>query len=475
MYLFNPLSFDVFNWVLFLVEFAPHVIGALAVLVVLLPRSQKKYPILFVPVLISTMVTSVIICSWEDAYYNKYPIFAQPSLRSALEAYITKQPADELTAGNDNTVNLLEVEEILESNQYAPTFGYYEIKYLIQDLLRHTVFHWDTHNEDNIDEGYNKGNDWFAKMLGPTMMYTTGLYPTGTETLEEAQNHKIDYVADAIQLTPGMTVLDIGCGWSYTAKRLSEVHGANVTGVTLSKEQLKFGKSFNQNNPKVRLEYQNAMLLAERQDLIPQPGKFDRVVSLEMAEHVGIRRYQEFLKIIRNDLLSDDGIFYFQVAGLRRAWRYEDLVWGLFMGENVFPGADASCPLGWVVEQVERAGFEVQRVHNTGSHYSRTLQHWLDNWRSNQSYITSKYGGFAYRRWEVFLAWSVRVARQGSSTLFMLTLTKAGEEGRRVNSQAHLVPKAFPNQASFETVQVEEIMANIERQQKVALAKSHTN
>ena len=110
-------------------------------------------------------------------------------------------------------------------------------------------------------------------------------------------------------------------------------------------------------------------------------------------------------------------------------------------GECVFPGADASCPLGWVSSQVERAGFEIQRVHNMGSHYSRTLAHWLENWRSNEQYIVEKYGAKAYRRWEVFLAWSVRAARQGSSTLFMLTLTKAGVEDRRIKSQAHLVPK----------------------------------
>ena len=111
------------------------------------------------------------------------------------------------------------------------------------------------------------------------------------------------------------------------------------------------------------------------------------------------------------------------------------------MGEHVFPGADASCPLGWISTQVERAGFEIQRVHNMGSHYSRTLAHWLENWRANKDYIVGRYGPVPYRRWEVFLAWSVRAARRGSSTLFMLTLTKAGQEGRRIESQKHLVPK----------------------------------
>merc|ERR1712127_495299 len=276
-------------------------------------------------------------------------------------------------------------------------------------------------------------------------MYTSGLYPTGKETLTEAQNYKIDYVADAIQLKPGMSVLDIGCGWTYVANRLTEKYGANVTGITLSKEQLAYGTVLNAKND-VTIHLQDAMQLKDRDDL-PEEG-FDRVTSLEMAEHVGIRRYQEFLGVA-HDMLKDDGVFYFQVAGLRRAWRYEDLTWGLFMGEHVFPGADASCPLGWITTQVERAGFEIQRVHNMGSHYSRTLAHWLDNWRSNEDYIKGKYGAVAYRRWEVFLAWSVRAARQGSSTLFMLTLTKAGEEPRRIESQAHLVPKDVPKAGNF--------------------------
>ena len=236
-----------------------------------------------------------------------------------------------------------DLQDILESEKYPPTFGVHEIRYLMGDLLRHTVFHTNDHNRDNIHEGYNKGNEWFRHFLGESMMYTSGLYPVGNETLEEAQDYKIDYVADAIELEPGMSVLDVGCGWSHMARRLTEKHGANVTGITLSREQHAHGTELNAGNGATIL-HQDAMTLRVRRDL-PEGG-FDRVTSLEMAEHVGIRRYQEFLALAR-DMLKDDGVFYLQVAGLRRSWRYEDLVWGLFMGEHVFPGADASCPLGW--------------------------------------------------------------------------------------------------------------------------------
>jgi len=189
---------------------------------------------------------------------------------------------------------------------------------------------------------------------------------------------------------------------------------------------------------------QDAMNFAkDRPEHIPEGG-FDKITSLEMAEHVGIKRYDEFLRMVKS-VLKDDGVFYFQVAGLRREWQYEDLVWGLFMGEHVFPGADASCPLGWVSSHIEAAGFEIQRVSNLGNHYSRTLQQWLDEWNKDKEKTIANYGEKAWRRWEVFLAWSVRVARQGSSTVFMFTLTKAGQGGKyeatRIDAQDRLVPQ----------------------------------
>jgi len=447
MKLSNPAGIDIFEIVLFLVEYSHYIIGAAVVLaapLVLnvqpkLDTSGNKKAVytkaislaLFPLGLILVIVASIIGASWEDAYVRGYKIFKFPSLRTKLENYIE--------TGNDD------LNGILESDKYAPTFGLHEVRYLMTDLLSHTIFHTNNHNEGNIDEGYNKGNDWFKATLGETMTYTSGLYPTGKETLKEAQDYKIDYVADSIQLEPGMSVLDIGCGWSYMANRFTEKYGANVTGITLSKEQRAYGIELNAKNS-AKILLQDAMQLRERDDL-PEDG-FDRITSLEMAEHVGIRRYQEFLGMVHG-MMKDDGVFYFQVAGLRRAWRFEDLIWGLFMGEHVFPGADASCPLGWVSTQVERAGFEIQRVHNMGSHYSRTIAHWLEHWRSNKDGIEKKYGAQAYRRWEVFLAWSVRVARQGSSTLFMLTLTKAGVEGRRIESQDHLVPKDVPRASAI--------------------------
>ena len=386
-------------------------------------RRWRLLSLLSLPLILLVLVIAITMGSYEDAAAKGYDP-SLPSLRQALETYIE-------TGKGTNAV------DIIESGKYAPTIGKYELKYLLTDLMSHTLLHLDAHNGMNIPIAYNKGNDWFRATLGEPMVYTSGIYENGDESLMDAQNHKLDFVADSIQLEKGEKVLDIGCGWGRLAKYFTDKFGAQVTGVTLSKEQKKFADELNGNNG-AKIVLQDAMKLHERKDLVPEGG-FDKITCLEMAEHVGIKRYDEFLSRV-HDLLKDDGILYFQVAGLRREWQYEDIVWGLFMGEHIFPGADASTPMGWVTTHLERNGFEVQRVHNLGTHYSRTLAQWLEEWNLAKDDIVAKYGDVAWRRWEVFLAWSVRIARQGSSTVFMIAATKHGNEKMRIEAQKHFAP-----------------------------------
>lgn len=412
---------DCFDVVLAMVEHTHYIIAFNVLALMFVKRKMIIPTILFLPLVWGVLILATITGSFEDAKLKGYNTDL-PSMREALEMYIEDNQGD--------------LNEILESNKYAPTFGQHEINYLLKDLLVHTLWHSDEHNHLNIPIGYNKGNDWFAATLGEPMVYTSGIYKNGNESLMEAQRYKLDYVAHAIELKKGEKVLDIGCGWGRLVQHFSDEYDADVTGITLSTEQRKFALELNKHN-KGKILLQDGMKMHERTDL--PAGGFDKITSLEMAEHVGIKRYQEFLTKV-HALLKDDGILYFQVAGLRRQWQYEDLVWGLFMGEHVFPGADASCPMGWVTKHLEKAGFEVQRVSNLGNHYSRTLYQWLETWRASKDAISAKYGAVAWRRWEVFLAWSVRVARQGSSTVFMITATKQGVESRRIKTQAHLVP-----------------------------------
>lgn len=425
---YYPDTMDIFDYVLFYAEFAPTLIAVTIGLLFLVRPNIRLYIVLLVPlVLLCAIITTITTSHVGDDYSKHNYDLSLPSLRVALEDYIETGKGD--------------AHSILESGKYKPSFGKHEISYLLKDLLRHTLLHTDTHNEDNIEEGYNKGNNWFEATLGEPMVYTSGIYPNPDDDLATGQKYKLDFVANAIDLKEDDHVLDIGCGWGRLAHHFSNNYGAKVTGLTLSSDQLAYGKKLNAEHVSkgnVNLMLQNAMTYTEDNKSYPKGG-FDKITCLEMAEHVGIKRYQEFLNIVRG-MLKDDGTLYFQVAGLRRWWQYEDLVWGLFMGEHIFPGADASCPLGWVVGQLERAGFEVQRANNLGTHYSRTLYQWQEEWIKRKDSLIKQYGAENWRRWEVFLRWSVRVARQGSSTVFMITATKAGHEGARVAAQRRLLP-----------------------------------
>jgi len=141
-----------------------------------------------------------------------------------------------------------------------------------------------------------------------------------------------------------------------------------------------------------------------------------------MAEHVGLANFQLFLKNIYG-MLEDDGMYYMQVAGLRKGSNWQDTQWGLFMSRWIFPGADASTPLNWYVHQLESAGFEVHSVENVGRHYSHTLHGWYKNWQANQDKLPG-YDARLKRLWDIFLAWSVVAAGQGSATCYQIVCHK---------------------------------------------------
>jgi len=308
---------------------------------------------------------------------------------------------------------------LLKRNQlFSMSFTPGDVEFYLKTFIAQNLGHSMEHDESEIAHVYDRGNDFYNWFLGETMIYTSGIFRDRDETLEEGQRRKLDTVCKYVQMKPGDEHLDIGCGWGTLINHAAKHYGTNSTGITLAKEQAEWAwgvadEMGTRDNIQIFVDdYRN--LPAKR---------YDKITCLEMAEHVGIKNFQKFLLQVKG-MLKDDGIFYLQIAGLRRPWQYEDLVWGLFMGKYIFPAADASCPLGFVVDQVERAGFEVHRVENCGVHYSLTIKKWYDNWVANKEAVLEKYGERWFRMWMIFLAWSAIIAAQGSSTVFMITLTK---------------------------------------------------
>jgi cyclopropane fatty-acyl-phospholipid synthase-like methyltransferase len=322
-------------------------------------------------------------------------------------------------------------------------FTWGDVKFYFREFLGQNVTHSVESDHGDIAHVYNRGNDFYNWFLGPSMTYTSGIFRSPDETLEVAQERKLETVCKYVQMKPGDKHLDIGCGWGPLIVHAAKNYGTQSTGITLAKEQAEWANKRAADNgvaDKVKVivdDYRNLPVT-----------KYDKITCLEMAEHVGIKNFQKFLLQVRG-MLKDDGIFYLQIAGLRRPWHFEDLIWGLFMGKYIFPGADASCPLGFVVNQAERAEFEVHRVENCGVHYGLTIRKWYENWKSNEAAIVAKYGQRWFRMWMVFLGWSVIVAGQGGSTVFMITLTKNTRNDKGTVSPEEAKDQPFSREARW--------------------------
>ena len=308
-------------------------------------------------------------------------------------------------------------------------------------------------DEEQVRDHYDRGDDFYGWFLGPRMVYTSGIVSdiTREESLEQLQDNKLAIVCEKIGLKRGDTVLDIGCGWGTLARYASVNYGALVTGATLGRNQTAWGN--NGLRKDCVPESQSRILCMDYRDIpLPQSNEgngngvgYDKITCLEMAEHVGVRHFSGFLKQVY-DMLDDDGVFFLQIAGIRKSWQYEDLIWGLFMNKYVFPGADASTPLGWFVDQLEGAGFEVKGIDTIGVHYSATIWRWYRNWMANKDKVEAKYGKRWFRVsrnskttgeahgggsnnsfgqiWEYFLAYSTIIPRQGSAACYQITLVK---------------------------------------------------
>ncbi|PLN84764.1 cyclopropane fatty acid synthase [Aspergillus taichungensis] len=307
------------------------------------------------------------------------------------------------------------------------TMGLY--KQFLFRFLPALIFHTRAQDKSQTRDNYDRGNDFYGWFLGPSMIYTSGIVgdPHREETLEELQSNKLAVVCEKIGLQPGDTLLDIGCGWGSLAKYASLHYGAHVTGVTLAQNQTAWGNT--------ALERagasQSKILCLDYRDAPKVTGGYKKITCLEMSEHVGVRQFRTWLRYVY-DMLDDDGVFYMQYSGLRRCWQYEDLVWGLFMNKYVFPGADASTPLAWAVDQLEAAGFEVKAVDTVGVHYSATIWRWYRNWLGNRDKVEAAYGKRWFRIWEYFLASSTITSRQGGATCFQITLVKNINSTHRV-------------------------------------------
>ncbi|CAL9454619.1 putative fatty acid methyltransferase [Streptomyces sp. enrichment culture] len=285
-----------------------------------------------------------------------------------------------------------------------------------------------------VSHHYDVGNDFYAHVLGPSMVYSCAYWSPGA-TLEQAQHDKLDLVCRKLGLEPGMRVLDVGCGWGALALHAARSYGVRVTGVTLSAEQAGHARK--------RVAEEG---LADRVEIRVQDyrdvgdGPYDAISSIGMAEHVGAARYGEYARALHTLLRPGGRLLNHQIARRpepgERAHRADP-----FIDAYVFPDGELS-PLGTTVGELERAGFEVRDVEALREHYALTLRAWVarleEHWEEAAAltspgrarvwllYMAASALGFEHNRLGVNQVLAVRPQDNGTSRLPLRTRTWGG-------------------------------------------------
>lgn len=265
------------------------------------------------------------------------------------------------------------------------------------------------------EKHYDTGNDLFEPMLGKTMAYSCGYWssPAGeAKSLDEAQEAKFDLICRKLGLEPGMTLLDIGCGWGGLMKYAAEKYGAKATGITVSKEQVEFGREFCKGLP-VEIRLQDYRSLNE---------KFDRIASVGMIEHVGYKNYREYMLVAKR-CLKKSGIFLLHAIGGEASSGFSDP----WIERYIFPNSHLPS-----LKQLMKAAegiFVVEDIHNFGSDYDRTLMAWYRNFENSWPSLEKKYGERFRRMWRYYLLSCAGMFRARRANLWQIVLSEDGVPG----------------------------------------------
>ncbi len=258
---------------------------------------------------------------------------------------------------------------------------------------------------------YDIGNDLYKIMLDKRMVYTCG-YWQQAETLDEAQEAKLDLVCKKIDLQPGQRMLDIGCGWGSFAKYAAEVYGAAVVGITVSKEQVELGKERCKGLPvEIRL-----------QDYREVDEPFDHIVSLGMIEHVGSKNYRTYMQAALR-CLNDDGIFLLHTIGSNKSVQTTDP----WIAKYIFPNSQLPS-----IRQLALAAeglFVIEDWQNFSAYYDKTLMAWYQNFEGNWEELKPNYSERFYRMWKYYLLSCAGSFRARKNQLWQIVFSKQGIPG----------------------------------------------
>ena len=275
-----------------------------------------------------------------------------------------------------------------------------------------TNFNFIKKSKMNVAHHYDLSDDLYSLFLDPKKQYSCGYFINENDTLEDAQNNKIQHIIKKLNIKPNQKVLDIGCGWGSLAIDIAKSTNCEVTGITLSENQFNYCVK---KAKELNLENQVNFRLIDYRQL---DEKFDRIVSVGMFEHVGRKFYKNFFKKI-DKLLNDDGISLLHTIGSVNPPR-DPHPW---VTKYIFPGGYTPS-LSEVVTPVEKAGLIVSDIEVLKLHYSHTLRHWKENCIKNKIQIINMFDEKFFRMWEFYLASCESAFKWGDQVVYQFQLTK---------------------------------------------------
>lgn len=258
------------------------------------------------------------------------------------------------------------------------------------------------------EKHYDLGNELFLSFLDSYHQYSCAFFKD-TDELEQAQQQKLKLIGEKLELKSSDHLLDIGSGWGGLAKYVAERYGCTVTGVNISKEQLKYSRIFCQGLP---VSFQEC-------DYREIRGCFDKVVSVGMFEHVGHKNYANYMKVVF-DALKDDGLFLLHTIGSNKSAENYDP----WLRKYIFPNSELPS-LQQICEAAERL-FIIEDVHNLGPHYDRTLLAWNERFQAAWPRLSAKYDLRFKRMWEYYLLSCAGAFRARAVQVWQILMSKHG-------------------------------------------------
>jgi cyclopropane-fatty-acyl-phospholipid synthase len=284
----------------------------------------------------------------------------------------------------------------------------------------HGGLHSLSRDRQAIRHHYDVSNDFYSLILGPTMVYSCAYYDDPSDTLEQAQERKLDLICRKLQLQPGMRMLDIGCGWGSLILHAARNYGVHALGVTLSEAQADLAR---QRIREAGLEDRCEVRVSDYRELAGQ--KFDAISSVGMYEHVGADQLSTYVGKVK-DLLAEDGLFLNH--GITRL-DPGPVKRSKFIARFVFPDGDLQ-PIHQLLTVMHENGLEVRDVESMREHYTLTLRAWVRNLESGRD-AAIREGGIEHERiWRIYMTGSAQAFENGEIGIYQTLVTNRGLNGR---------------------------------------------